>query len=319
MAGLLEGLRVAITGAGGFIGSTVAAKLALEKARVRAHTGPPDVVGHPLPAEIDCLQAEITDLEALKELVRGAEVVVHLAGPAGVRLSFENPSWYSRTHVEGTAMVADACRDQGVDRLIYVSSAEVYGRPKFLPVSEAHPIRPISPYAAAKVGAELILESLARTGSLRSVTLRPFSVYGPRQASESVVGTILGQAMLSDRVVLSDLRPIRDYCYVEDLADAVASVCRLTNSIEAYATFNIGTGQGTSVGDLARKALAVVGRSMPVVEAAQRSRPGRTEIFELFASVEKARRELGWQAAHDLDAGLLHTFEWTKYQWQTAS
>jgi len=110
-------------------------------------------------------------------------------------------------------------------KLIYVSSAEVYGRPLRSPVGEDHPLSARSPYGAAKIGAEKLIEAFVHAFGLRAVILRPFSIYGPGASSESLIPRIIDLARKGLPVLLRDLRPVRDYCFVTDLAEATASAC----------------------------------------------------------------------------------------------
>jgi UDP-glucose 4-epimerase len=150
-----------------------------------------------------------------------ADAVIHLAGPPSVAASFDLPAEYARIHVGGTATVLDACRRLRIRRLVYLSSAEVYGQPQTNPVREDHPLEARSPYAAAKIGAEKFIESFAYSFALQSVILRPFSVYGAGLCSQSLIGAILHQARHGDSVRLATLAPIRDYCHVKDVATAI--------------------------------------------------------------------------------------------------
>src|SRR5262249_12438978 len=148
----LGGLRVAVTGAAGMIGSAVTRSLLGAGAEVRAHAGPGGTDASWLPDGIDVSFAEITDGDAVATLGAGAEVVVHLAGPASVAESFADPDRHARDHVAGTATVLEACTAARVRRIVYISSAEIYGRPAANPVAEDAPAAPRSPYGAAKLG-----------------------------------------------------------------------------------------------------------------------------------------------------------------------
>src|SRR5437868_4683239 len=147
----IHGRRVIVTGAGGFIGPRVLKALLDGGAIVTALTGPPGKHGRQLCAPLlENVTADITDVAAVESIINRAEIVVHMAGPPSVALSFDDPAGFARTHVSGTATVLEASRKAGVRRFVYVSSAEVYGRPQTSVVSEDHPVAPRSPYGAAK-------------------------------------------------------------------------------------------------------------------------------------------------------------------------
>jgi nucleoside-diphosphate-sugar epimerase len=305
----VEGKVIFVTGAGGFVGSALVAALLGHGARVRALAGAPDDAVRDLPKEVTAIRGEITDPVAVSELMAGADVVIHLAGPPSVARSFKQPAEYARIHVAGTATVLEACRRSAVRRLIYISSAEVYGRPQTNPVYEDHRLQARSPYAAAKIGAEKLIESFVLAYAMQVIILRPFSVYGAGLSSQSLIGTILRQAEQSgcECVRLASLKPVRDYCYINDLSAAIVRACAVKEA--SAGAINIGSGSGTSAGEVARMVLQIIGRQIPVVEESERQRPAHSDIHHLVADTRKAREVLGWTPAYSLKRGLEETVD----------
>jgi UDP-glucose 4-epimerase len=300
---------VVVTGAGGFIGSPVVAALLARGTRVRAHLGPPGFVGRKLPESVEVANAYITDASAMRSIVSQSHAVIHLAGPPSVRASFEAAAEYAAIHVVGTTACLQACIEEGVRRFVYVSSADVYGRPQTDRVAEDHPLCARSPYAAAKIGAEQMVGAFAYAHGLEVVILRPFSIYGPGLSQYSLLWTILEQARSEHEIILADLEPERDYCYVDDLAEA--AVRATFASIESPLIANVGTGIGTSVAGLARVVLQVIGREAEVLERPRDKRPGDSEIYRLVADPRKAHAFLGWDSAFDLTTGIRKTIDAT--------
>lgn len=305
----LCGKTVGLTGAGGFVGVAVTNSLLQCGASVRALVGPS---GHPAnhpPPEVCATYGDIEDEETLRSSLQGSELVIHLAGPASVVASFDSPLEYERVHVRGTFALLEACRELGVRRVVYISSAEVYGNAVGNPVSEGSPLQALSPYAAAKIAAEKLVEASAGDQGLQVVILRPFCIYGPLGHPASLLGTIIRQAIEEDAVRVRDLRPVRDYCYVSDLADAILRASTIDVDHEVV---NVGTGQGTSVQQLASLVLELLGRDIPIIELAGQRRCGGSEILRSVADTRHAFDVLSWSAAVSLRKGLQATIQWER-------
>lgn len=292
--------RVGLVGANGFIGSAILMSLRQSGIAPRVHCGPTEAAP-PLAGGGAYHGFDLADRNCVESWVSGLDVVIHAAGPPSVRRSFEMAEDYVRIHVQGTATLLGACRRARVRRVVYISSAEVYGRPQANPVAETHGLQARSPYAASKIGAEKFVESHVESFGLEAVILRPFSIYGPRAHSESLLARIVATSK-SGRIRVRDLRPVRDYCYVNDLAAAVLRACCLEGS--GLRVFNIGSGKGTSVADFARLVVEAMGIDMPIEEDSTDSRPESSEIFELVADITAARDVLGWIPETDLLRGL---------------
>jgi nucleoside-diphosphate-sugar epimerase len=295
-----EKQRVGLVGANGFIGSAILRSLLQSGIAPRALCGPIET-SPPLPDGVEFFGCDLADVERLKSWVSSLNVVIHAAGPPSVQRSFEMAEEYVRVHVQGTAALLRACRMAKVRQFVYISSAEVYGRPEANPVAETHRLQARSPYAAAKIGAEKMVEAHVESFGLQAVILRLFSIYGPHAHSDSLLSRVVA-TMKSGCIRVRDLRPIRDYCYVNDLAAAVLRACCIKG--EGLRVLNVGSGKGTSVADFAMLVAQAMGLDIPIVEDRTDSRPGNSEIFELVADIKAARDVLGWIPETDLLRGL---------------
>lgn len=276
--------------------------LSRDRAEIRALVGAPgDAVNEP-PSGVRAVFGDIADAELVHAFVAGCDIVVHLAGPPSVGASFDDPQRYVRAHVAGTTNVLQACRAANVKRLVYVSSAEVYGDAGAEPVEESAQPDPRSPYAASKLAAEQMIRAFVHFSDLNACVLRPFSVYGPRQPAYSLIQTIARQALANDAVRLSDLKPVRDYCYVDDVADAIVAGC--VAPVDGFEVCNVGSGTGTSVRALAELILEQIGKTLPIEETGAITRPPRADIYALVANVERAKAVLNWSARTPLKEGL---------------
>lgn len=296
----MDGSTVAVTGAGGFIGSHVVERLRERRSALSLLYGSADAAGAALDVA-RILRGSVTDRALVSELVRGVRVVVHLAGPASVRLSFGDPLGFVQAHVAGTTALLEASLRAKVGRFVYVSSAEIYGVAPGAALTEDEPPRPVSPYGAAKLGAEALVRVFAEQG-LQSIVLRPFSVYGTGQSRHGVVHSIVSQALDGSRIALESLSQVRDFVHVTDVARAVQSACVVESQTKCR-VFNVGTGRATTIGELARIVMRAAERELPIVEV--RNEPARsTDINRLVADTARARDELGWTAATELAVGV---------------
>ena len=213
--------HILVLGGGGFLGSAITSALVAHAGRIGTILGPPGTGLLPAPRDVRNGHLDICDMHALASWLRGVDTVVHAAGPPSVAASFADPLAFAQAHVLGTVSTLEACRQAGVRRLVYLSSAEVYGQPNVNPAVESAPLAPLSPYGAAKMSAETFICADAGRSVGDALILRPFSVYGPGSPVRSVVGSIMRQVLAGPEVRVSDPQPIRDYCYIDDLVACV--------------------------------------------------------------------------------------------------
>jgi nucleoside-diphosphate-sugar epimerase len=305
-------VRLAVTGGGGFIGVQFIKEASQHDVTPQVHVGPSGTSCAEELRHRDPFYGDICDRKMLRSLVDGADVVVHLAGPASVSASFDDPVACVTAHTAGTAAVLEACRDAKVQRIVYISSAEVYGNPPSSPVAEDAPLAARSPYGAAKIAAEELVRLYGAVHGLDFCILRLFSVYGPRQNDRSVLSAIIRQARQSGTIRLFDLTPTRDYVYVEDVATAIWASIAHARPLGAGRTFNVGTGVGTSVADLAQTVLSALSLETRVEQASFTDRPRHGSIGTLVADTSAIREALLWKPRFALAAGVAKTLEqWT--------
>ena len=295
-------------GGAGFIGSHVARELISRGVRTRVLAGPPGE-SRSIDFDVDaCVYADIADSRQLIPLLAGSRIVVHAAGPPSVADSFDHEVEYMRVHATGTRIVLDACQRTGVKRIVYLSSAEIYGNPGENAVGESQPTVARSPYGRAKVGGEELVRHFASVGSIEAVVLRLFSVYGPKMSQSSVVAQILAQAARRSCIEVRDVRPVRDFTYVTDIASAIVAAC--TIPVDKFAIANLGSGIPTSIGELAWLASELAG--VPGVRESGEKRPAHNEIVRLIADTRVAARLLNWHASTSLRDGMVKTLEWMR-------
>jgi dTDP-glucose 4,6-dehydratase len=310
--------RVLVTGAGGFIGSAIVEELVLRGAQVTAfirYTGsgtqgnirflPRDVR-----AKLRVVAGDLADGATAANAVEGHDIVIHAAALVGIPYSYIHPVEVVLTNTLATAHMLEACRKRGIQRMVCFSTSEVYGTARYAPIDEEHPLQGQSPYAASKIGSDQIALSYHRSFGLPVAIVRPFNTYGPRQSSRAVIPTIISQALSGGAVKLGSLTPTRDLCYVGDTALGVIRMCECEAAVGEV--INLGTGHEISIGDLAQRIFALIGREPEIVLDEQRVRPGNSEVMRLIADRAKAKRLLDWEPRFSLDEGLGRTIEWIR-------
>jgi NAD dependent epimerase/dehydratase len=312
----LAGRPVLVTGAGGFIGGHLVERLVRDGARVRAmcrynsrnDRGTLDWLDAEVTAEVEVVLGELRDVESVAAAVEGSEVVLHLGAQIAIPYSYVNPRDFLEVNVLGALNVAQAALRHGVQRVVHTSTSEVYGTAQTVPITEAHPLEPQSPYAASKVAADKLMDSYRRSFDLPVSVLRPFNTYGPRQSARAIVPTIIGQALGGSTLRLGSLHPRRDLTFVEDTATAFTAAA--TSDAALGRTIHLGTDHDVSVGDLVGIVGELLGRELTVETDPARVRPPNSEVERLRASPALARELLGWEPRVDLREGLARTIEW---------
>lgn len=311
-----NGKQVLVTGAGGFIGSQLTEELVARGAAVRAFvrynsrgdTGllklsPPEVVDR-----LEIIAGDLRDPEAVRQAVRGSEVVFHLGALISIPYSYLHPREVADTNIMGTFNVLAASLEAGVQRLVHTSTSEVYGTARRVPIDEEHPLQGQSPYSASKIGADKLAEAYYRSFDLPVVTVRPFNTYGPRQSARAVIPTIITQALTQNGIQLGSVETRRDFTYV---TDTIAGFLRAAQQpgVEGK-TYNLGVGYEVTIGELADRIIRLVGRPVSIETDPDRLRPEKSEVMRLLSDNSLARDELGWQPQVDLDTGLRRTIDW---------
>jgi dTDP-glucose 4,6-dehydratase len=312
-----KGRRVAVTGAAGFIGSHLAEELARRGARVRAFVrynsqgshGLLEEIAPDLSGTIDVVAGDLKDPQAVRALVKDAEVVFHLGALIAIPYSYVNPTDFVQTNVLGTVHLLNACRDAGVARVVVTSTSEVYGTARYAPIDADHPLTPQSPYSASKIAADMMALSYHHAFRLPVAVLRPFNTYGPRQSLRAVIPTIVAQALTRDRIELGSLTPTRDLTFVSDTVDGFLRIADAKGAIGRVIA--IGQGKEISIGDLARRVLEALGKThIPIVLDPSRVRPETSEVFRLIVDNGPAKEILGWGPTVPLDEGIRRTAAW---------
>lgn len=315
----LEGKKVLVTGADGFIGSHLVEALMARGCSVRAFVfynsfnswGWLDTLPVEQQRRLDIFAGDIRDPNGVREATKGCDVVIHLAALIAIPFSYHSPDSYVDTNIKGTLNVLQAARQYAVERVLITSTSEVYGTAQYVPINEKHPYQGQSPYSATKIGADRLAESFYRSFETPVVIVRPFNTYGPRQSARAVIPTIITQLLSGESVLkLGSITPTRDFNYVKDTAQAFIALAESEGAVGEE--INVATGTEHSIGDVARMLIEQLNPTVELVVENERLRPGNSEVFRLLGDSAKITKMTKWRPQYDLSSGLADTISWFK-------
>ena len=312
---------VLVTGADGFIGSHLTELLVQQGFNVRALVqynsfnswGWLDQCGEDVKGQFEVFLGDIRDPHGMKEIMKGCDVVLHLAALIAIPYSYHSPDTYIDTNIKGTLNILQAARELEVNRIIHTSTSEVYGTARFVPITEEHPLQGQSPYSASKIAADQIAYSFFSSFGLPVVTLRPFNTYGPRQSSRAVIPTIITQiASGKQSINLGALTPTRDFSYVQDTITGFVAAVNSDNGLGEV--INLGSNFEVSIGETAQLIADYMGVSLNIITDEVRKRPENSEVERLWADNTKAKNLLDWEPSYGglsgFKKGLGETIDW---------
>lgn len=315
----LKGKKVVVTGSEGFIGSHLTERLISLGADVTAlvqynsfnNWGWLDKFDKNVLDSIHVVTGDIREYDNMKRLIKGQEVVFHLAALIAIPYSYLSPMAYVRTNIEGTTNVLEACREYDVEKIVHTSTSETYGTALYVPIDEKHPMQGQSPYSASKIGADKMAESFHRSFETPVATIRPFNTYGPRQSARAVIPTIISQILSGKKEIkLGSLTPTRDFNYVKDTAEAFIKIAESDKTVGEV--INAGSNNEISIGELVQKIIHLMDRDVKIICDDERIRPKDSEVNRLWADNTKIKQLTDWSPNYSLDEGLKETIEWIK-------
>jgi len=309
-------MKILVTGAGGFIASHLAEKLVKSGYSVRAYIHYNSKNHWGWLEESDCLNeievisGDIRDYDSVQNAVSGCNTVFHLAALIGIPYSYISPLAYIKTNIEGTYNVLEAARNKGI-KVIHTSTSEIYGTAQYVPIDEAHPINPQSPYAATKSSADTLAISYYRSFELPVVIVRPFNTYGPRQSARAIIPTVISQLLEGkNRISVGNLSPTRDMTYVSDTVEGF--IAAGFNEVTSGEILNLGTGEEISIGELINRISFIMKTDVEIENSPERMRPVKSEVERLLSNPSKMHSLTGWKARVSIDDGLSRTISWMK-------
>jgi len=304
-----------ITGADGFIGSHLT-ELLLEKGyKVRAlsyynsfnYWGWLEDI--PENRNLEIVSGDVRDPHFCKEIVKGVDIIFHLAALIAIPYSYVAPDSYVDTNVKGTLNICQAAKENGNIRVIHTSTSEVYGTAQYVPIDEKHPKQPQSPYSASKIGADMMAMSFYNAFELPVTVARPFNTYGPRQSARAIIPTIITQiANGMKEIKLGDLSPTRDFNFVKDTTRGFMALAESNETIGKE--INIASNFEVSMKDTLLLIKQLMNSDVNFISDEQRLRPKDSEVFRLWGDNTLIRELTGFVPEYSIEQGLKETIEW---------
>ena len=314
-------MKVFVTGAEGFIGSHLVEELVTSGFDVTAlvqynsfnSLGWLGALDPTLAETVRIVVGDIKDAGFTRDAIAGHDRVAHLAALIAIPYSYSAPASYIETNVLGTLNVLEACKLNGVERVVHTSTSEVYGTAQYVPIDEQHPLVGQSPYSASKIAADQLAFSYWSSFSLPVVTIRPFNTYGPRQSQRAFIPSVMVQLLAGvSELRLGSLAPTRDLTFVQDTARGFAAAVKSDDGLGEV--FNMGSGFEVSMRDVVEMACKIGRQSPEITLDSQRIRPTNSEVERLWSNSSKMFDTFGWRprlvGREGLYQGLEATYRW---------
>jgi UDP-glucose 4-epimerase len=310
----MKNSQVLVTGGAGFIGSELVRQLVAQEAKRvivvdNLVNGKRENLADIPQDKFELVVADIRDQDRMAELLSGVDIVFHLAC-LGVRHSIHAPYENHEVNATATLQLLMAAKAAEVSRFVYISSSEVYGTARWVPMTEEHPTWPMTVYGSAKLAGECYTRAFHETYGYSTVVVRPFNAYGPRSHHEGDSGEVIPKFLLRSMagkpmIIFGDGTQTRDFTYVSDTARGII----LAGSSDAAVgkTINLGSGFEIPVNDLAQEIASIL--DLPNVNAIyDEPRPG--DVLRLYAETTNAHNLLGFKPQVSLREGLIQLRDW---------
>jgi UDP-glucose 4-epimerase len=251
------------------------------------------------------IEGSTADKDLVDDVVADVDVIYHQAAQAGVRASVEDPTKVTEYNINGSQTILEAARKHDIDRVVNASSSSVYGKPEYLPYDEDHPTEPVSPYGVSKLAVEHYMRVYNEVYGLPTVSLRYFTVYGPRMRPNMAISNFVSRCMRGESPeIYGDGEQTRDFTYIDDIVDANHSL--LTDDSADGETMNIGSTDNIDITTLAEVVRDEIDPTLDIRYT--EARDGDAE--HTHADISKATRLIGYEPSRDIREGVGEFIDW---------
>ena len=316
----MKSKKIFITGADGFIGSHLVEQLIYKGYEIKAlaqynsfnNYGWLEDLDSKVKNNFEKHLGDVRDFSQISNLMKGCDIVFHLASLIGIPYSYTAPQSYIDTNITGTLNVIQSARDNEIAKIIHTSTSEVYGTAQFVPITEKHPLNGQSPYSASKIAADQIAYSFYSSYNTPVSICRPFNTYGPRQSMRAVIPNIIIQLINGNtKVKLGNINTTRDFNFIKDTVSGFIAVMKNEESIGDV--FNIGSNYEIKISDVLKVISSKMKLDIKVEVDKKRIRPEISEVERLWADNSKAIKKLNWVPEYSNLSGFEKGIEETLY------
>lgn len=306
---------ILITGGLGFIGINLTNRIlsttkdnVIIISRKRAAAIPPNYVNS---KRVRIIYTDLSNEVRLEEAVQKSTIIIHLASSTTLPISIKDTSSMLKTQIIGTINLLTFAQKHGIKKVLLFSSGGVYGnRIKGKKMDENHPLKPINTYTASKLSSDIIAKAFYLTYKTPIIILRLFNVYGPHQKTNKVIPIFISKLLRNQLILLNHSgKQIRDFIYIDDLTDLVQLILKSPIREMAGETFNICTGNGTSMRKIADIILQKLRKDKSLIKIQKRS---EIEVHDSVGSAVKISKKFNWKPKYSLQLGLEKTINWYK-------
>ena len=306
-------MNILVTGAAGFIGSSLIDRLLLDGHTVigldnfDSYYDPQfkrkNIENALQNKNFKLIEGDIRDHAVVERALVDVDAIIHEAAQPGVRVSVDDPVKTNDVNIIGTVTILELARKKDIKKIVFASSSSVYGKISYLPFDEKHPTEPISPYGASKLACEYYCTVFSKLYGITIPSLRYFTVYGPRMRPDLAINKFMHNAMNNTQFeIYGDGSKTRDITFIDDVIDATVFALNYTKTD----TFNIGGGNRISVKEIAQKIIAITKSKSKIVF----SDNVKGDVEHTECNSKKAQEKLNWKPKTTIDRGFKTYYEW---------